>query len=622
MANETKTLAVYLKTPKKAADVVRDAYNLSRQLGQKRRDTWTEIYLAYHGYIREKLKKPKRANFHIHKIFPQIEMEAARYTTGLFTHRPFVSVTPSNASTFELARNRETVIQYYLEHCPSWYLSNLRLLKYTLLYGCAFRVHSWRTISREVRKIRPVDIWGQKTNLTYREDVKEMIYDGPWFETYSPTEVFPHPFGLTLDQKPWVVVEEFSPAEDLLLFAEGGAYDVARVKHIPLNMSGQNDIQYMLRGQELGYEKIEPQEDIVRLQHYFSKERFITLANDEVVIRDIKNPYLHGEIPVTMGVKTLDPDAFWPIGAAKPILPAQKFNNLVFDTSADSALMSGWPIWKYKSNIDKNYLISVPNQRIPVEAMDDVDVVKLPEMKQDLLQLKAMIEANIEECTGYFGPQKGFSGQRHTATSDTIFAQQGDVRIQYDVMTYEKLTLLPEAKKLAAMIEQFMPEELQLYMTGPGAGVMQKLTQDDIRGEFHYRVSGISESIRRAGNKQALVELVQIAQGAQQFVRLFNGMIAPVPLLDNFYAFEQLFRTLDREDAEKFVIRPEVFGMPLNTDQLSPVPMPGFPGSENLNQHPLTGALSNKPWETLSEEEPQIGRRPQNPQMAARGGNA
>jgi hypothetical protein len=144
---------------------------------------------------------------------------------------------------------------------------------------------------------------------------------------------------------------------------------------------------------------------LIRLQHMFTKDRFTTLANDDQLIRDVKNVFWHGRIPVCQGVKTLDPDSFWPIGSGKNILPNQKMLNIYMNAMVDTTISTLYPVWKHKAHINRNQLLSLPNQRITVRNLDDVDIVKMPEMKHDLLAIKTILEANVEEITGYFGSQ-------------------------------------------------------------------------------------------------------------------------------------------------------------------------------------------------------------------------
>jgi len=607
---DSRTLGQYIIIKKDPLQLVKDCYKASSDYNSDRRILWNKINMAYHGFIEEKFKKFRRSNFHFHKIFPQVETEAARFITGYFTHKPFVAVTTDQEEYVESARQREKVLQYYYDHCPGFYLSTLRLIKYTLLFGTGFRVPSWRKITQKVKKIVPLVISGQTIQGIYdKKDLEETVYEGLWFDTFSPTEVFPDPYAIP-GQSRYYIFEEWVAAEEVMARAEEGQFDKSRVSQIPLNQSGQEKIEYHARQAQIGTNRPTGEERIIRLQYYVDADRWITVANGETIIRDVDNPLDNKAIAVTQGIKILDPDSFWPISTAGKLMVNQKLTNLFVNTMSDTALMGSYPIWKYKSNIDPNYLIAVPSQRIPVDSMQDVEVVQLPETKSDLLVMKAMIETNFEEITGYFASQKGYSNQRNTATSDTIFAQQGDKRIQADVMNFEQMTLLPEAKIIAGIVEQMMPPTIEMMIGGFGLGNYQKLSKDAIRGEFNYRVAGISEAINRAVTREQMLQLYEIAANSQQYVRLMNGAIAPVPLQDNYYALTQLYEAFGQPDAKKYTIRPEVFGMPLSNDVIATNPSQSIPGVENMAQHPITGAFSNNGGKSAAQldQEMQIQR--------------
>lgn len=616
-ATDAKTVGSYLTvlSQKPPEEIVRDAYSLAYNHQKTRRDKWRELFLAYHGYVQNKETRYRRANLHFHKIFPQIEMEAARMLTGFFTHRPFAAIIATDQNYVEQAKTREAVQQYYLDKCPNFFISKLRQIKHALLYGCGYTVPTWRTITQKRKKHVKFKLWGAEINgVSDIVEVEDTVYDGLDFQTYSPSEVFPDPFGLTMDQKRYVIIEEWVSAEHLLEIADTGGYDRAAIMACPLNMSGQQEIEYAMRRRELGLEnETESDEGIIRLQHYYSRDRFITLANDEKVIRDVDNPFDHKRVPVIQGVKVIDPESFYPIGTARPILANQKFTNLFFNLMAQHALSMAYPSWKYKAgSVDPNFLLSVPNNRIPVRDMDDVDIFQMPEMKRDLAAIMAMCETNIEEATGYFGPQKGYSDVKHTATSDSIFASQGDKRISGDVLVYERMTLTPEAEMCGDLVEQFMPPEIAVRVTGIAGAMYQKVSPEQIRGDFSYRVSGISASINRAIQREQLVELYKLGADAQQQVRLMNGIVVPVPLQDNHYALQQLYEAHERTDAEKFLIRPEVFGEPLNNEALAREPQPPVPYANELHQHPITGAMRNKPWQqNLSQQMNEAIERPE-----------
>jgi hypothetical protein len=589
-----RTVRDWLQIKQEPEKVIRARYEMSKRALSERHARWRKIRNAYHGYVADTAKQKGRANFHYHKIFPLIEMEAARFMLNYFRHDPFVTVTPTNSETVESAQRHEEVIQHYLEHCPSWYLEKLRLVKYTGLYGCGFEMPSWRTTKRKVRKNVNITMAGTVVG-TDQVEVEDVVYDGLWFKTISPTDVFPYPYAANISTVPWVVVVEFVHIQDILDRAQQGIFDEAQVNKIPLNGHLQEEWEFRRHYSDLGHSTPDSDEELICLQHMFTRDRFQTLANDKVVIRDEPNIFWHGEIPMVQGVKTLDPDSFWPIGSGWPKMPNQKMLSLFMNTMIDNVLSSQWQSWKYKAGrVNPNYLLSMPNHRIPVKEMDDVEVIQPPEMKQDIALLKTMVEAGDDELMGYFGAQKGYSQQRQTATSDAIFQSEGNQRIQYDVMTLENLTLIPEARMISKLVQQFMPEEMDVRINGPGGYQFHRLSADQVRGEFDFKAQGSSEALNRAVVQQQLIELYETSKDAVQHVQMGDGTIVPVPVLDAYQALKELYEGYGRRNTDKLLYRPEVFGLPLNNELLNSYGLPSIPGLDQLQRNPQTGALRNQ----------------------------
>lgn len=589
---------------------IKERYRISKDASKTRRDQQLELYKLYHGYVDASQKKKGKANFHLHKIFPQIESETARYLASYMQHDPFVTVVPTGSAFVEKAKAREEVMQYYLEHCPNHFFESLRHIKFSLMFGYGYKMPTWRRTIEQVRRTVPISVMGQQVGETEIE-TPEVIYDGLWFHSFSPAEVFPFPWARSIGQVPWVIVEEFVHISEVIKRAEMGGFDMDKVNKIPLNCDGQQDAEYRLKMQALGYETPENNPEIIRLQHMFSTDSIMTLANGEILIREVPMIFWHRRIPLVMGVKTIDPESYYPIGTIKPLVANQKAVNLAINAIANTSVMSQWWMWKFRQGkVDPRYLLPIPNGRIPVNSMDDVEIIQPPEVKQDMLLFKSLIEANIEEVSGYYGPQKGYSQQRHTATSDMIFEQQGDKRIQADVMTFENLGLVPEAEMCAMLIEQFMPPGTEVRLNGPGGVSFAARSPEDIRGEFEYQVGGISESIRRSVAQQQYIELFGLANQATQYVQLPSGQIIPVPVLDTYNALKMMYEPAAGKATDRVLYRPEIFGQPLSNDLLSQYGLPAIPGVDNLPLNPATGGRGRSPQGSLSPNDISRGVRP------------
>lgn len=597
MANSTDIQATsvgrWVQVTRDRKRLLEDRFKMAQRATDTLRQRRRQVREAYHGHIARRVKG--RANFHFHKVFSQIEMESARFLLNFFRHTPFATVNPTSSDTVEAAKRHEWALQFYQEKCPTFFLEQLRLIKYSTLFGCAFQIPSWRRNWGTVKKSVPIQFAGETVGYTEVES-EELLYDGLWYKTFSPDDVYPHPYSRSVETMPWLIIEEFIPIQELLRRAEMGMFDKAQVNKVPLNAYRQADWEARIQQSSIHGRSMDQDIELICLQHSFEPDRFETLANGEIMIRDAKNEFWHKQIPAIMGVKTIDPDSLWPIGTGKNMLPNQKLLNLFMNEAANQAIASHWPIWKYRdgSGVNPNSLLSLPNQRIKVKNMDDVDIVQMPEMKQDLLAIKLMLEANTEELTGYFGPQKGEGSSSRTATSDAIFQQEGNMRIQSDVLTFEQVSGIPQAKMASKLVQQFMMPGTEVRINGPGSGLsFVPLSPEQIRGEFEFQVAGASEALNRAVVQQQLIEMFDTSAQAVQHVQMPNGQIVPMPVFDTYQGLKEIYEGYGRRNTDKLLYRPEIFGIPLNNDLLGQFGLPAIPGLDQLQVHPRTGAMRN-----------------------------
>jgi hypothetical protein len=73
--NDAATVSAYIIKKQDQKQLIRDRYKMAKDATTSLRESWLEIYLAYHGYVKESVRRRGRANFHYHKLFPQIDVE-------------------------------------------------------------------------------------------------------------------------------------------------------------------------------------------------------------------------------------------------------------------------------------------------------------------------------------------------------------------------------------------------------------------------------------------------------------------------------------------------------------------------------------------------------------------
>jgi hypothetical protein len=147
---------------------------------------------------------------------------------------------------------------------------------------------------------------------------------------------------------------------------------------------------------------------------------------------------------------------------------------------------------------------------------------------------------------------------------------------------------------ISALVQQFMPESVDLRVSGPGGFAFVQSTPEDIRGQFDFSTNGASESLNRAVTQQQLINLFELASGASQWVEIPTGEIIPMPVLDTYIALKELYEGYGRRNAENLLYRPEIFGQPLSNNLLSSYGLPPIPGLDQLTQNPNTGGMRNR----------------------------
>lgn len=583
-----KSVGEYLqiRTPIDPVRQITEWYETSKRVLEGKRAQWLEFYRLYAGYVDPSKKIKGRANFFFHQIFPQIELEASRYLSSYFTHNPYVQVLPARAQFSDAAKAREQVLQYYYEHAPTHFYETYRFIKYTLLYGCAFRVPTWRKTIGNITKRVPTGN-GQYIEARYQD----VIYDGLHFSTYSPQEVFPHPYSRSINEMPWLVIEEFVHIDELVNRARMGAFDMDAVNKIPLNCDGQDQMAFVRAANTTGEASPDQDPYMIRLLHAYTPDRFMTSANSAVAVRDTDNYFYHRRIPAIMGVKTLDPERLHPIGSVKNIASNQKMMNFTVNHMINQMVRNMDPVWWRNGKVDPRYLISRPNHVILAEkgpgAGGDFGIVEMPEMKHDLLVFKDILSQNREETTGYYNTQKGYASGRQTATSDSIFEAQGDKRINADVMAFEELSLIPEAKQCSSLIDQFMPDEIAVRVGGPKGNDFVRQTPADIQGEFDFRVGGITENINRAVQQRQMIELLSVSKDMQQLVQMPTGQLIPMPVLNVYEALQAVWEPTSGASTDKILLPPELFGLPIDNQLFQQYGLPEIPGMNGMGGGPM-----------------------------------
>ena len=193
--------------------LVDDTYNeyrISSDSKQKYENQWFRIYKMYNGSLDKILNWDKRRpHIFVPKIFPLIEIEAARYIIGLFQTPPFIKCDPRNAIGLENKMSVQTVMEYYLQMAKIFKVM-VETVKIVLIYGTVGIVPSWVVKKRKVRKPIYSESSEDKQKSANMMETYEETYRGLEFSVYEPWAIFPfHPFATDENSADAVIVEDY-----------------------------------------------------------------------------------------------------------------------------------------------------------------------------------------------------------------------------------------------------------------------------------------------------------------------------------------------------------------------------------------------------------------------------
>ena len=171
-------------------------------------------------------------------------------------------------------------------------------------YGASFGIAKWRY---ETRMLEKEDKKGKK------QKAKVCVYDGPTFRVLSNRDCLPNPSYSTI--KNWFQVREYVTLQELEQVNDTGSgkpiyknLDILRdsVKSESKDDGGDSrDISWISKNKEISgvVDTLgrDPSFKVVEVVTEYQNDRWITFTpNHGLILRDIENPYHHGQIPIVM----------------------------------------------------------------------------------------------------------------------------------------------------------------------------------------------------------------------------------------------------------------------------------------------------------------------------------
>lgn len=271
-----------------------------------------------------------------------------------------------------------------------------------LLYGTSYFAvdweEKWAHVYEDVTTIESVtdEVTGEVREVTKTEPTKKYkcVANRPRLTVLDILDVFPAQNYQDIDDMPgifirrWMNVSEF---RDMLKNSDYfGNEAVASKLEGSEKFQGSRQYRKVSRG-EMSTVKF----DQIELLEFWGpfdldgdgikEECQIVIANREVVVRAVPNPFHHQKRPVVKASCINIPMEFYGMSLVQPVLALQEEVNTVRRQKLDMTSLSINRMWKVNigSNIEESQLVSRPNGVIYVEEMDDIALVEPVQVPTD-----------------------------------------------------------------------------------------------------------------------------------------------------------------------------------------------------------------------------------------------
>lgn len=368
----------------------------------------------------------------------------------------------------------------------------VRFVKSMLIFGTAFGRNYWDF--REKSRIRMVP---KKLNgrMVWSPDNKEEImvteFDGPNFEVLNIYDCFPDPNATSKDNMRWFIYRTFKTLDELKAENEtrGIEYwknlnklEEGMTKKDGYNKAADNTFDYMqyrehrrimLSTEELhGKDESNPEFAVFRR---FTPDGWCDVVPEygNVVIREVENPYFHGEIPITVGVDYPYPGELYGMGEIEPIDRIQRAINAVLNQRLDNVQLNLNQMWKVKKNsgVDMHTLVSAPGNVITTDDMGAIEPIVIPDVTGNtFVQTMNYLTSSLQNGSGVTDYTIGIGNDSNvankTATGTRLIQQEANAQFKLKIQLYNHMVVQDIANQWKDLRIQYTTEKQKLRIIG------------------------------------------------------------------------------------------------------------------------------------------------------------
>lgn len=362
--------------------------------------------------------------------------------------------------------------------------------KSTLIFGTMFGRNYWdyRTKWKNrmvAKKVNGRMLWTPKKT----EEIEITVFDGPNYELFNIYDCFPDPNAVSRDTMRWFVYRTFKTLDELKSAndARGSEYyknldklEAAIGEKQTKKLSGQSisDLTWrehrriMLSTQEfVGKDESNPE---IVILHRLTPDGWVEVASEyDIVIREIDNPYFHGELPIVHGVDYMYPGELYGMGEIEPIDRIQRAINAVLNQRLDNVQLTLRNMWKVKkaSGVDMHTLFSAPGNIITTNEMSAVEPINVPDVTgPTFVQTMNYLTSSLQNGSGITDYTIGMGNDSNvankTATGTRLIQQEANAQFKLKIQLFNHMIVQKIANQWKDLRIQYTTDKQMLRILG------------------------------------------------------------------------------------------------------------------------------------------------------------